>query len=112
MGLEWPMPGIAVFQATFFGGEIVHETGTAAALTPDASGPRNEGQFCALSPAPAATKPTQEKRRRGEKLLFLPFSPSPVGVCSERPIYFASAIANSWLRLTTKIVPLAGTGVE
>src|SRR5262245_40166260 len=45
-GLEWPMPGIATFQRTFFPSSTFHVAGAAApSATPLASAPRKEGQF-------------------------------------------------------------------
>src|SRR5262245_21637176 len=49
MGLEWLSPGIGVFQRMFFTGPAAGSpfqlSGSVAVATPDASAPRNDGQF-------------------------------------------------------------------
>ena len=54
-GLEWPRPGIGVFQATFVPAATSQVSGGwPAASTPLASGPRNEGQRWASAAAGTA----------------------------------------------------------
>src|ERR1041384_8821086 len=49
IGLECERPGIAVFQSTFCDFSKSQVTGGfVPSATPDAFGPRNDGQFCAL----------------------------------------------------------------
>src|SRR5713101_2780092 len=56
IGLETATPGTGVFQTTFSPVAAFHFTGVGVpSATPDADGPRNDGQFCADSPAQAAT---------------------------------------------------------
>ena len=45
IGLEWPRPGIVVFQSTFFPDSPFHSMGGDPAAIPPASGPRNWGQL-------------------------------------------------------------------
>src|SRR5260370_41948372 len=45
LGLEWPRPGISVFQTMFFPDSPFHSMGGDPAPEPPAEGPRNWGQF-------------------------------------------------------------------
>src|SRR5688572_18129209 len=49
IGLAWESPGMPVFQSTLLDFSTSHVTGGfVPSATPDAFGPRNDGQFCAL----------------------------------------------------------------
>src|SRR3954469_22949160 len=65
MGLETATPPIGVFHATFCPEVASHFTAVGLpSATPDAFGPRNEGQFCADSVVPAASVMAMSARRR------------------------------------------------
>ena len=74
-GLEMPLPGNAVFQATF--DSAVHFRGTPVSrLTPLRFGPRHPGQFSApTSPTPTVNTITARKYPRC--LIHVPFIESP-----------------------------------
>jgi len=55
-GLEWPKPGIAVFQRMFLPDSTFHSVGGEPAPTPLAEGPRNWGQFVSVAPAARAAR--------------------------------------------------------
>src|SRR5438874_1734951 len=57
IGLDTATPATGVFQRMFSPVEAFHFTAVAVpSATPDADGPRNEGQFCADSAAPHQTR--------------------------------------------------------
>ena len=59
MGLETARPAIGVFHSTFWLVATFQVTGVGEpSATPDAWGPRNDGQFCADTDAHAATHRT------------------------------------------------------
>src|SRR5882672_12854214 len=59
IGLDTATPGTGVFQRTFSPVAAFHFTRVGApSATPDAPGPRNDGQFCADSTAQAAAHTT------------------------------------------------------
>ena len=111
IGLEWARPGIGVFQATFVDDATSHDAGgVPPSATPLASGPRNDGQFCACAGEAGATR-DGERDERGRKRAAGGDRRTVTSLRGGRcPQSLASA--NSWLRLTMKSVPLAGTGVE
>jgi hypothetical protein len=53
-GLEWPRPGMAVFQRMFLPDSTFHSVGGAPTPTPLAEGPRNWGQLRSLASAAKA----------------------------------------------------------
>ena len=66
IGLEWPRPGMSVFQRTFFDVATSHSTGSGKpSATPTASWPRNAGQLVSLAafcPEAEATRRTDSSR--------------------------------------------------
>jgi hypothetical protein len=60
IGLDTATPGTGVFQRTFSPLAAFHLTavGSLPSATPEAAGPRNDGQFCADSTTHAATHAT------------------------------------------------------
>src|SRR5213593_681323 len=64
-GLDTASPAIGVFQITFSPVVTFHFTAVGCpSATPDAFGPRNEGQFWAASDAPAASQSGTSNSRR------------------------------------------------
>src|SRR3954463_15559400 len=71
IGLECAVPGMGVFQATFFDAARSQATGTLEVETPARFEPRNAGQFAwGSARATVAARSTQEKGRRRETMLL------------------------------------------
>src|SRR5947209_13505017 len=70
IGDELPMPGIGVFQRTLRPESAFQAVGGCwPSATPDAPGPRNEGQFCGMM-VPAIASSVPGAGRAGDSFLY------------------------------------------
>src|ERR1041385_1818708 len=86
IGLEWPSPGISVFQRMFFPDSPFHSTGGDPAPAPLADGPRNCGQSESDAKAAKANRSLVERFMNSVYCVVaaLPFSTRPVLPQSDR----------------------------
>src|SRR6185503_6159623 len=93
IGLECDRPGMLVFQRTFCDFSRSHVVGGfVPSATPDAFGPRNEGQFCALIVVEA-----RKTRAIARSFMLLAFSFHRRQLCFELLDLFFDAGFEVWI---------------
>jgi|ERR1700691_155039 hypothetical protein len=80
-GLEWPRPGIAVFQRMFLPDSTFHSMGGAPAPTPLAEGPRNWGQLGSVALEALPGKAARDSKQIAQSFMHANITPREVYGC-------------------------------